>query len=154
MNFLLSYLKPLLIILVFLFVFFLNFRSAYLSLLKICKLLLTVVVIVVAHILDFSPDKLQAFLEPQTLSSLNNILSASQHHLPDAEDSNEAVENNTEGLADGESDKDRQYFTLLKQIMHNIPNTTDTMVWTVGVKLGTSIAKQVGSLFCSSPPMN
>lgn len=118
-------------------------RSAYLTLLKICKLLLTVVVIVVAHILDFSPDKLQAFLEPQNLSTLNNIMSSSQHQKEKV--SNEAVDRNTECLHDSEADKDRQYFTLLKQIMHNIPNTTDTMLWTVGVKLGTSIAKQMGS---------
>lgn len=132
-----------------------NFRSAYLTLLKICKLLLTVVVIVVAHILDFSPDKLQAFLEPQNLSSLNNIISSSQHCIlsQNENDPNEAVEGNTDCLLDNESDKDRQYFTLLKQIMHNIPNTTDTMLWTVGVKLGTSIAKQVCFCLYKSVPL-
>ncbi|XP_026291782.1 probable ubiquitin carboxyl-terminal hydrolase FAF-X isoform X3 [Frankliniella occidentalis] len=117
-------------------------RSAYLTLLKICKLLLTVVVIVVAHILDFPSDKLQALLDQP---NMNNLVSNSQLYITthQEKDLEEGADKNKD--CDNEADKDRQYFTLLKQIMHNIPNTTDTMLWTVGVRLGSSIANQMGS---------
>lgn len=93
-----------------------------------------------AHILEFSHDQFQALLDPQT----NSNISTPQIQ---GKDTNETSERKLDCVLDppsNESDKDRQYFTLLKQIMHNIPNaSTDTMLWTVGVRLGTSIAKQV-----------
>lgn len=119
-------------------------RSAYLTLLKICKLLLTVVVIVVAHVLDFSHDKFKALLESQCHS--NHMLLANQNHVSTQpeKDTFEIERKNADISAENETEKDQQYFALLKQIMRNIPNATDTMLWTVGVRIGSSVAKQMG----------
>ena len=96
----------------------------------------------VAHLLEFSHDQFQALLE--THSNANSNISARQIHGKDTDEVSDKKADFAHDPSSNESDKDRQYFTLLKQIMHNIPNaSTDTMLWTVGVRLGTSIVKQV-----------